>query len=92
MAGRRFDLRVVASVLLVLLGGLLPAAALAATVTARHGPTPMVFEPNQGQAEAPVRFLARGRGYGLFLTPTETVLVLAPVERRSPRGGPVPVA
>ena len=30
-----------------------------------------------------VRFLARGRGYGLFLTPTETVLVLAPGDRRA---------
>ncbi len=38
----------------------------------------MAFEPNQGQAETAVRFLARGRGYGLFLTPTETVLVVAP--------------
>ncbi|HTO11676.1 MAG TPA: Calx-beta domain-containing protein, partial [Candidatus Binatia bacterium] len=36
-----------------------------------------MFEPNQGQAEAGVRFLARGRGYGLFLSPTESVLVLA---------------
>jgi len=39
---------------------------------------PVAFEPNQGQADPAVRFLARGRGYGLFLTPTEAVLVLAP--------------
>jgi hypothetical protein len=44
----------------------------------------MGFEPNQGQAEAPVRFLARGRDYGLFLTPTEAVLVLASTERGRP--------
>jgi hypothetical protein len=81
MAGRQRVIGLVASVMLILLGGLLPAAALAASVTARHGPATMVFEPNQGQAEAAVRFLARGRGYGLFLTPTEAVLVLAPATR-----------
>jgi len=44
----------------------------------------MSFEANEGQAESVVKFLARGRGYGLFLTPTEAVLVLTtarPVSR-----------
>ena len=36
------------------------------------------FEPNQGQADPAVKFFARGQGFGLFLTQTETVLVLAP--------------
>ncbi|MBI4637856.1 MAG: SBBP repeat-containing protein [Candidatus Rokubacteria bacterium] len=36
----------------------------------------MRFEPNEGQADPSVKFLARGRGYGLFLTRTEAVLVL----------------
>ena len=29
---------------------------------------PMFFEPNQGQTDPQVKFLARGSGYGLFLT------------------------
>ena len=35
---------------------------------------PVIFEANQGQAEAGVKFLARGRGYGLFLSSDEAVL------------------
>ncbi len=38
--------------------------------------TPLSFEVNVGQFEPPVRYLARGPGYGVFFTPTETVLVL----------------
>ncbi|CUS31324.1 DUF7948 domain-containing protein [Candidatus Nitrospira nitrificans] len=37
---------------------------------------PLQFEVNQGQVDAQVKFLARGSGYTLFLTPTESVLVL----------------
>jgi len=37
---------------------------------------PLFFEPNQGQSAAQVKFLARGAGYGLFLTANETVLQL----------------
>jgi hypothetical protein len=37
---------------------------------------PMNFTLNQGQADARVKFTARGRGYSLFLTPTEAVLSL----------------
>lgn len=39
---------------------------------------PMFFEPNQGQTAPQVKFLARGRGYGLFLTADEAVLQLQP--------------
>ena len=39
---------------------------------------PMQFESNVGQTGEPVRFLARGPGYTLFLTPTQTVLSLRP--------------
>jgi hypothetical protein len=70
----------------------LPALAGAAPALGAGGPLPLAFEPNQGQADGAVKFLARGRGYGLFLTATETVLVLAPAERRGPlarRPGPV---
>jgi hypothetical protein len=37
---------------------------------------PMFFEPNQGQTAPQVKFLARGAGYGLFLTADEAVLEL----------------
>jgi hypothetical protein len=41
---------------------------LAAAVEAAFGQTPLAFEPNLGQSDAPVQFTARGSGYGLFLT------------------------
>jgi hypothetical protein len=42
------------------------------------GQLPLIFEPNQGQADAKVKFLARGAGYSLFLDPTSAVLALQP--------------
>lgn len=45
------------------------------------------FEPNRGQADARVRYLARGPGYGLYLTPEGATLALG---RR--REGHAPVA
>ncbi len=51
-------------------------AATRVRVTADYGKLPMSFEANQGQADPSVQFLARGSGYGLFLTPTEAVLSL----------------
>jgi hypothetical protein len=37
----------------------------------------MAFEPNLGQTDAQVRYLARGRGYAVFVTDEEAVLALA---------------
>jgi uncharacterized repeat protein (TIGR01451 family) len=37
---------------------------------------PLIFERNEGQSSPTVRFLARGSGYGLFLTGQEAVLAL----------------
>lgn len=37
---------------------------------------PLIFEANQGQTDPQVDFLARGRGYTLFLSPTQAALVL----------------
>src|SRR5437667_523480 len=37
---------------------------------------PLIFEKNQGQTDARVKFLARGESYTLFLTPQEAVLAL----------------
>jgi hypothetical protein len=44
---------------------------------------PLNFEPNLGQADPRAKFLARGRGYTLFLTKDEAVLVLEKPEVRS---------
>ncbi|MBI3447301.1 MAG: SBBP repeat-containing protein [Acidobacteria bacterium] len=46
-----------------------------------YGRSPLRFEANQGQTDGRVRFLSRGNGYALFLTPTEAVLTL-----RTPAG------
>jgi hypothetical protein len=45
---------------------------------------PLSFEANQGQTDKQVRFLARGPGYGLFLTAREAVLAL---KKAQPRNG-----
>jgi len=37
---------------------------------------PLAFEANRGQTDPEVRFVARGAGYTVFLTPTEAVLAL----------------
>jgi hypothetical protein len=41
-----------------------------------YGKLPLSFEANQGQTDGRVKFLARGRGYGLFLTSSEAVLTV----------------
>ncbi|HEY6392213.1 MAG TPA: SBBP repeat-containing protein [Bryobacteraceae bacterium] len=49
------------------------------TISYAHarGNLPMSFEPNVGQADARVDFLARGNGYLLLLTPTAGTLCLS---------------
>ncbi len=47
-----------------------------ARLSEAYGKLPLVFESNQGQTAPEVRFLSRGSGYGLFLTPTEAILTL----------------
>src|SRR5665213_696870 len=37
---------------------------------------PLSFERNDGQTDARVKYISRGEGYTLFLTPTEAVLAL----------------
>jgi hypothetical protein len=41
-----------------------------------YGHLPLMFEPNVGQTDARVQFIARGTGYGLFLTKNGAVLSL----------------
>jgi hypothetical protein len=42
------------------------------------------FEANLGQTDPTVRFLSRGQGYSLFLTPTEAVLSLRKTDSAAP--------
>jgi len=45
-------------------------------VSSSYGKLPLSFEINRGQTDSRVKFLARGQGYGLFLTSREAVLSL----------------
>jgi hypothetical protein len=47
-----------------------------ARLSAVYGKLPLSFEANQGQADPYTKFLSRGKGYSLFLTPTEAALRL----------------
>jgi hypothetical protein len=66
------------SVLGVLYRGLITVIGLSLPVPASASPAlgrlPFRFEPNRGQTAADVLFLARGQGYGLFVTARGTVL------------------
>ena len=42
----------------------------------RYGAIPLSFEINRGQVDKEVKFLSRGPGYNLFLTPNEAVMEL----------------
>lgn len=53
-------------------------AATKLKVESEFSQLPMSFELNQGQTDPQVKAMARGNGYGLFLTSTESVFVLAP--------------
>ena len=46
-----------------------------------YGNLPISFEPNVGQSQNQVKFLAHATGYSLFLTPSETVLLLREVQK-----------
>jgi len=62
-----------------------PSPAREAQVRRDYGQLPMSFEANRGQSAEPVRFLARGDGYGLFLTGKEAVLTLrTPASKGAP--------
>ena len=53
------------------------AAATATRAQVAYSHLPLAFEANHGQTADPVKFLARGQGYTLWLTPTEAVLTFA---------------
>jgi hypothetical protein len=47
-----------------------------------YGKLPLSFEENEGQTAREVRYVSRGSGYELFLTPQEAVLALSPKVQR----------
>ena len=53
-----------------------PSSTQKAQVNAAYGKLPLIFEANQGQTDPSVRFLSRGPGYTLFLTPDAAVFSL----------------
>ena len=67
-----------------------PDPGAAAPAVSRIGPLPLSFEENRGQTDSRVSFLARGRGYVAYLSPTETVLKLRVPKPRSVEGGSPP--
>jgi hypothetical protein len=58
---------------------------VAPSVSSNYGRLPLSFEIIQGQTDRGVKFLSRGSGYNLFLTPTEAVLVLHKASARNAR-------
>src|SRR5687767_7208784 len=46
-------------------------------VSEAYGRVPLHFEANRGQTDESVKFLTRGRGYTMFLSANEAVLVLS---------------
>ena len=53
-----------------------PALGANSLIAGSFGKLPLAFEANQGQTDPQVRYISRGQGYQLFLTPAEAVLEL----------------
>src|SRR5271157_1779228 len=49
-------------------------------INQNYGHIPLFFEPNEGQTDPQVKFISRGSGYSLFLTPAEAVFGLKRAE------------
>jgi hypothetical protein len=60
-----------------------PALETKAHMAEAYGQLPMMFQANAGQTDARVKFTARGAGYSLFLTSTESVFVMSRRESES---------
>ncbi len=60
---------------------------LKARVDQSFGKLPIRFEANVGQTDEKVKFLAREKGYSLFLTPQEAVMVLPIGPAKAASGG-----
>ena len=63
------------------------------TVSARllesYGKLPLRFEANQGQTDEDVKFLSRGKGYTMFLTPGGAVMTLRAPGKENKQSGDV---
>jgi hypothetical protein len=59
------------------------APAVKVQVQSNYGKLPLSFDVNQGQTDSQVKFLSRGHGYVLFLTPNEAVLSLKKLQAHS---------
>jgi hypothetical protein len=62
--------------------------ASASEPAATYDSVPLRFEANRGRLDENVRFVARGQGYSLFLTPDGATLALHRQATRLPRRGP----
>jgi uncharacterized repeat protein (TIGR01451 family) len=51
------------------------------------GQLPLIFEPNQGQADSRVKFVSHGGGYSLYLDSTGAVLAMRTAQPASPSQG-----
>lgn len=60
----------------VVLSQVSPMSSRAADTRVEYADLPLIFEANRGQSDPSVEFLARGRGYSLFLRKEDAVLVL----------------
>lgn len=69
-----------------------PAGAVADSAANVLARAPLAFEPNLGQSDPEVRYMARGAGYAVFLTREEAVLALISETSGAPirKGGPAP--
>jgi hypothetical protein len=64
-------------------GTLQPDTGTQVRMSQTYGKLPLHFEANKGQIDEQVKFLARGKGHTIFLTPSETVLVFAQREHNA---------
>jgi hypothetical protein len=64
--------------------GAAPSAPGRTRVIEALGRMPLRFEKNDGQIDPQVRFRLRGKGYDVFLTPSQVVLSLPGSQRRQP--------
>src|SRR5580692_8445987 len=53
-----------------------PSPAAAQAARASLAKLPLSFEENRGQTDSRVKYVSRGAGYNLFLTPDEAVIAL----------------
>ncbi len=53
-----------------------PTSPQGSAISKNYGKLPLSFEPNRGQTDAQVQFVARGAGYTIYLSPTSATFAL----------------